>query len=230
MRKGVRASQNVNLLRWAAYYGIAVSWNIIWGFPGETTEQYDRQAAAIPHLIHLLPPGGAGPVWMERFSPLFAQSETYPVKHRAAEASYSYVYPAAFDLDRLAYFFEYEFADALPDTAYDGVRDAVAGWSTAWSAETVPRLTCSAAPGFVQIDDRRYPGREGTYTFEGTLARIYQAISDRAMSAPAVARKLNLPLAAEAIEEIFGEFAARGLVFRDGPLALALALPAVSGR
>ena len=36
MDKGVRAAQNVNLLRWARYYGIDVGWNILWGFPGET--------------------------------------------------------------------------------------------------------------------------------------------------------------------------------------------------
>ncbi len=34
MRKGVTAAQNINLLRWAQYYGIEVSWNLLWGFPG----------------------------------------------------------------------------------------------------------------------------------------------------------------------------------------------------
>ena len=35
MEKGVRASQNVNLLRWCRYYGIDVSWNIIWGLANQ---------------------------------------------------------------------------------------------------------------------------------------------------------------------------------------------------
>ena len=56
MRKGVRASQNVNLLRWAHYYGINVDWNLLWGFPGETEQDYADQAAVIPHLRHLPPP------------------------------------------------------------------------------------------------------------------------------------------------------------------------------
>lgn len=38
MRKGVRAVQNVNLLRWSQYYGIRVSWNLIWGFPGKLSK------------------------------------------------------------------------------------------------------------------------------------------------------------------------------------------------
>ncbi|MEV6493220.1 RiPP maturation radical SAM C-methyltransferase [Actinoplanes sp. NPDC051633] len=229
MRKGVRAAQNVNVLRWATYYGIAVSWNILWGFPGETDQQYAAQAAAIPHLIHLPPPEGADRVWMERFSPLFAQNPD-----REPEASYRYVYPPTMDLGRIAYFFEYEPADALPATAYQGVRDGVAAWTKAWTkawAETTrPSLTFWSAPDLVQIHDGRYAGREGTYTFEGTLARIYQAVSDRAMSAAAVRRRLGLEEPVEEIDEIFREFASCGLMFLDGDLALALALPATPGK
>ena len=44
MRKGVRAIQNVNLLRWAQYYDIDVAWNLLWGFPGETEQDYTEQA------------------------------------------------------------------------------------------------------------------------------------------------------------------------------------------
>ena len=224
MTKGVRASQNVNVLRWATYYGIAVSWNILWGFPGETEQQYAEQAAALPHLVHLPPPGAAGQVWIERFSPLFAR-----LRHREPEASYRYVYPAGMDLDRIAYFFEYDLPDALPDRAYDGMRDGVAAWTRAWSA-IPPRLTSWSAPDFVQIYDARHAGREGTYTFEGTLARIYQAVSDRPATAAAVRRRLDLADPVEAIEEIFRDFASCGLMFVDGPFALALAVPAAPGK
>jgi ribosomal peptide maturation radical SAM protein 1 len=228
MNKGVRASQNVNLLRWAAYYGISVSWNIIWGFPGETRAEYDRMAAAIPDLVHLTPPEGAGRVWLERFSPLFSQPGTYAIKDRRPEASYRYVYPAALDLERIAYFFEYEFTDALPDDAYSGVQDAVAAWSEAWSPAP-PRLVSWSAPGFVQIYDGRHPGRERTCSFDGVHALIYRAINDRARSAAAIGRSLGIDATVE-IEAVLAEFGALGLVFRDGPLALALAVPAVPGR
>jgi hypothetical protein len=72
------------------------------------------------------------------------------------------------------------------------VSDAVVAWTQAWSG-TKPRLIYWSAPDFIQIYDSRHPGREGTYTFEGTLARVYQAVSDRAMSAAAVRRRLDLP-------------------------------------
>ena len=48
MRKGVRAVQNVNLLRWSQYYGIRVSWNLIWGFPGETAAGLYRTGSGHP--------------------------------------------------------------------------------------------------------------------------------------------------------------------------------------
>src|SRR5262245_11680805 len=69
MRKGVRASQNVNLLRWSAHYGVNVLWNILWGFPGETEDDYAQQAVLIPHLVHLQPPIAASRISFERFSP-----------------------------------------------------------------------------------------------------------------------------------------------------------------
>lgn len=219
MNKGVRASQNINLLRWASHYGIAVSWNILWGFPGETAAQYAEQAALIPHLAHLPPPAGAGRIWLERFSPLFTLAG-------APAPSYSYIYPAAVDLGRLAYFFEYDQPGPLPAESYDPVCEAVEAWTKAWSSGTPPRLTSWSAPGFLQIYDGRHPGREGTYTFEGDLARIYQAAGDRALSAGAIRDRLALAMPVAEVEEILDDFAAHGLMVRDGPLALALAVPA----
>jgi ribosomal peptide maturation radical SAM protein 1 len=230
MEKGVRAAQNVNLLRWSEYYGIDVGWNILWGFPGETVDDYAAQAAAVPHLVHLRPPSSAARIWLERFSPLYTQPERFRLRYRAPERSYRYVYPGSVDLDRVAYFFEYEVDGALPDSAYDGLQRAVAAWSEAWKSDQPPVLTYWSAPGFLQIYDGRHPGSEGTYTFTGELADIYLACSDRPTTAAAVRDKLHLDLPVSAIEEAFGEFQQRGLMFLDGSLAVALALPAVAGR
>jgi ribosomal peptide maturation radical SAM protein 1 len=221
MRKGVRASQNVNLLRWATHYGITVGWNVLWGFPGERKEDYTEQAALLPHLVHLPPPVGAGRLWVERFSPLFGESPT-----RTPERSYRYVYPAGVDLQRAAYFFEYDLPGALPDGVYDRMREGVAAWTAAWEQPKRPELTYWSSPGFLQIYDGRHPGAEGTYTFEGTLADLYVACSDRPISAAAVHERLGGRLSMAEIGVAFDEFQQRGLVFRDESLTLALALPA----
>jgi ribosomal peptide maturation radical SAM protein 1 len=229
MRKGVRAVQNINLLRWARYYDIHVDWNILWGFPGETEADYSEQEAAIPHLLHLQPPASAGRVWLERFSPLFAEHEKFRIR-RVPERSYRYIYPGHADLERIAYFFDYELDDGLPAAAYAGVRREVEDWSLAWRAGRQPVLKYWSAPSFVQIYDERREGQGGTYTFEGTLADLYLACSHRPATASAVRRSLGLQLPSEAIQEVFQEFRNRGLMFLDGRLALALALPAVKGR
>jgi ribosomal peptide maturation radical SAM protein 1 len=230
MRKGVRAAQNVNLLRWARYYGIDVAWNVLWGFPGETTDDYTAQSAVVPHLVHLQPPSGAGRIWMERFSPLHADLDAFPREFCRPERSYRYVYPDSVDLDRVAYFFEYGLKDALPDSVYAELSAAVDEWSRAWRDDKPPELTYWSAPGFLQIYDGRHDGRHGTYSFEGSIADIYLACGDRPTTAAAVRSRLGGAVPTGTIEEVFHEFQQRGLMFVDGTLALALALPAITGR
>jgi hypothetical protein len=207
-----------------------VEWNLLWGFPGETVADYAAQAAVIPHLVHLPPPSGAGRIWLERFSPLFTDPRAFPLRSRTPERSYRYIYPAGIDLEKVAYFFDYRLSGALPDSAYRPVTEAVVRWGEARRAATPPVLTYWSAPGFLQIYDGRHPGSEGTYTFDGAVADIYLACTERPIGAAAVREKLGLDWHVEAVEEVLGEFTRRGLVFRDGTLALALGLPAVAGR
>jgi ribosomal peptide maturation radical SAM protein 1 len=230
MRKGVRASQNVNLLRWAQHHNIRVDWNLLWGFPGETEQDYAEQAAVIPHLLHLPPPSTADRIWLERFSPLFTEHAACQFRSKAPERSYRYVYPSDVDLDLVAYFFDYELEGGLPDSSYAAVRSAAADWSNSWLGDERPVLKYWSAPHFVQVYDERQRGQGGTYTFEDTLADLYLACSNRPITAAAVRRQLDLNLPAEAIQEIFCEFEQRGLMFLDGQLALALAVPAVGPR
>jgi ribosomal peptide maturation radical SAM protein 1 len=230
MRKGVRAIQNINLLRWAQYYGIKVDWNLLWGFPGETEQDYAGQEALLPHLRHLPPPVSCARIWLERFSPIFMERDTFRLRHRSPERSYRYVYPDSVDLERAAYFFDYELDGGLPDSTYAGIRRAAGDWSAAWENGSTPVLKYWQAPHFVQIYDERQPGQGGTYTLEDTLADLYLACADRPTTAAAVRRSLNLHLSAEGIKEVFEEFQRQGLMFLDEQFVLALAVPAVTGR
>jgi ribosomal peptide maturation radical SAM protein 1 len=230
MRKGVSAAQNINLLRWAQYYDIDVAWNILWGFPGESEKDYTDQAAVIPYLLHLQPPSSAERIWMERFSPLYTQHNNFRIRSRMPERSYQYVYPGSFDLDRVAYFFDYEADNGLPESAYTDLRRSVQEWSNSWQAGQRPVLKYWSAPHFMQIYDGRRPGHEGTYTLEGTVADIYLACSDRPITATAVQKNLDRRLPVEAVQAILSALQRRGLVFIDGSRALALAVPAVAHR
>ena len=58
-----------------------------------------------------------------------------------------------------------------------------------------------------------------------------QQLADFAtLSVRAVRDRLGLDLPVEAVQEVFAEYRRRGLMFLDGSRALALALPAVTGR
>src|SRR6185369_4349598 len=41
MRKGVTGLQNIRLLKWARQFNLKVHWNLLYGTPGETLEEYE---------------------------------------------------------------------------------------------------------------------------------------------------------------------------------------------
>jgi ribosomal peptide maturation radical SAM protein 1 len=75
MDKGVSGCQNVRALRDAQSAGVTTSWNYLFGFPGETDEDYTDVLRQLPMLVHLDPPSGASRIVIERFSPYFDRPE-----------------------------------------------------------------------------------------------------------------------------------------------------------
>ena len=106
---------------------------------------------------------------------------------------------------------------------------AVAAWQAAKESDHTPSLRYWYVPGFLQIDDHRWPDRIGTYTFESPLADLYLAADEKPVSARQIKERHGLAHPVEEIEEALDEFAARGLMMRDGNLFLGLAIPALGG-
>jgi len=229
MKKGVKGIQNVNLLRWARYYGVTVDWNLLFGFPGETEADYDAQTRLIPHLHHLDAPNTAGRIWMERFSPIFDDRKTFPIRYMKPLDHPTYIYPPDIDLSRVAYYFDYEFAAARSDAHYEDYVRAAHAWRDVWRSGAQPSLTYRWSPGILQISDARRPGTALRYDFPSPLAEIYVAISDRPLTAGAVAAQLGLDDSAVEIVEALAVLEDKGLVMRDSELFLALAIPARAG-
>ena len=53
MRKGTTVLRNIQLLKWCKEYDITVDWNILYGFPGETQEDYDDMLDLLPSINFL---------------------------------------------------------------------------------------------------------------------------------------------------------------------------------
>jgi ribosomal peptide maturation radical SAM protein 1 len=111
MKKGVTALQNIQLLKWCAELKMRVVYNLIWGFPGESPDDYQKMLELIPLITHLCPPVGAGNIRIDRFSPNFNTHKELGFSKLTPYPAYGYVYPLDSKIvDNLAYYFvpEYE--------------------------------------------------------------------------------------------------------------------------
>jgi ribosomal peptide maturation radical SAM protein 1 len=119
MRKGTTAFRNIELLKWCKEYGIKPYWNLLYGFPGETAEDYESTAALIEAIWHLDPPTGYGPIRIDRFSPYHTDPMGFGLVNLRPMAPFTYIYP--FKPQRLAdiaYYFEFDYADGRRDDAF----------------------------------------------------------------------------------------------------------------
>jgi ribosomal peptide maturation radical SAM protein 1 len=107
MRKGTRAIENVALLKWANEHGIAVTWNLLCGFPRERDEEHEAMTELLPSLEHLQPPTGLYEVQVHRFAPFHRDPEGLGIGPIRPLAAYRHIYPFADDrLRKIAYYFE----------------------------------------------------------------------------------------------------------------------------
>jgi ribosomal peptide maturation radical SAM protein 1 len=230
MRKGTTMLRNVRLLKWARYYGVHVSWNMLTGFPGESVSDYKHQVDLIPLLHHLQPPVGCGRVWLERFSPFFFD-ETFPVSGARPIAAYRHIYPEdQFDLSKIAYFFDYEMADTVAPHELEPFSTAVAGWRESWQQPSTPILVYQRAPDWLQIVDRRDPTDPRVHALRGADAAAYEFCGDTDHSARRVCEHLGQvgvgDLTAAQTQTLLTRLCEQGLMVSEEDHFLALAIPA----
>jgi ribosomal peptide maturation radical SAM protein 1 len=228
MRKGADMLQSVRVLKWGHYYGIKVAWNLLTGFPGETVEDYDRQAELIPKLLHLPPPAGGGRIWMERFSPYFTDAD-FPVENLEPWAAYRYVYPEdRVDVRKIAYFFDYEMGDVVTDEQLVPMRKAVHTWMESWRKPRPPILVYQRTPDWIQVVDRRNPDEPQVHAFQGLDAAVYDRCGDTDHTAAKVTTLLRddgFAAEPEEVEEALERFCELDLMIGEDGRYLSLALP-----
>ncbi|WP_406221888.1 RiPP maturation radical SAM C-methyltransferase [Streptomyces decoyicus] len=225
MRKGASKLINIRFLKWAAYYKIDVSWNILAGFPGETEEDYAEQLRLLPLLHHLQPPGGCGRIWLERFSPYFTDP-AFPISDVRPRASYSHVYPASLDHEKIAYFFDYEASGTCSHETVATLNAAVSVWQKRFS-EARPSLVYQRLPGKLTLIDRRtdQPKRA---VLAGWKAEAYESCGDAPRGAAAVSRQLaarDISVSEDEVAAFLAQCCRAGVMVSDDGKYLGLALP-----
>jgi len=129
MGKGTTALENIQFLKWCEEFGIHCIWLFLYGFPGESPDDYTQMAANIPSLIHLTPPVVFRRFRVDRFSPYFDSPAKYGLCNLRPALAYSRIYP--FDeegLSRLAWYFDYDLKDTRDFTYTVPLLDGLKVW------------------------------------------------------------------------------------------------------
>jgi len=156
MRKGVTALQNVQLLKWCYEVGIEPLYNILFGFPGETPEDYTGLADTFRVLGHLRAPSNIQQVLFERFSPYHFEKEKFGLTLKPMEL-YRFVFPESrVNLERIAYYFDGEWQDrgADPQNYIRPALQAWEAWKKSWEQQ---EIFCyyDKGPNYIIIHDNR---------------------------------------------------------------------------
>jgi len=235
MKKGTSAIRNVHVLRMFAEIGIWPMWNYLYGFPGETADDYDGILDwSAPALFHLPAPYVGFGLSMMRFSQYFRHPERYGVAIDGPLPHYDFIYDLPPEqIARIAYYFRYSYLDGYdPEHVGARVKRFVADWQRAYYMDKAS-LVARLSRGGVVLEDTRF-GVAQTLRLVGADARLY-----RIMECP---RRPD-QLAAEMLKAAPAEYLRAGgesglvarlaqweaarLVFREGRLYVALAIPEV---
>lgn len=231
MKKGIKGIHNVELLKWARYYDVEVGWNILFGFPGEQIEDVTQQVEWVNAITHLPPPSRCDRIWLERFSPYYTQRDFYPVRNLRPRKSYAFVYPSdKVDLARIAYFFDYEMGETLPQEAWRPLQKAVSEWQAKWLGNRkVPSLTYKKVFDLIFISDNRFKSSPTIHKYSGPQADLYCLCETRrplSECAKFLQERHGPGFSGEEfLENTVEEFIARRLMIRENDILLSLALP-----
>lgn len=232
MDKGVTPMQNILCLKWSSYYRVAVSWNILLGFPGETNEDYRRQIELLPSLFHLQAPEATGKFWLQRFSPYFTRPHEYGVRITGPGMAYEYVYDAArLDLLKVAYDFEYELDHWPVDPhLYQELVSLVEEWQRRARGSDRPFLYYSKSMDYITVYDGRDPQAPTRQRFDWPAAGIIEACNEAAKSRDQIRvilkeAKRDRTLSDDELNDALGVLTSRRILYEEREKYFTLAIP-----
>jgi ribosomal peptide maturation radical SAM protein 1 len=229
MDKGVTALQNIQFLRQARRYDLQLIYNVLVGFPGEPEDEYEKQAALIPLITHLQPPGWWGRIHLDRFSPYFYRPADFGVTGMRPARAYQHVFPDLPDdlLGHVAFIFDFD----APG------RDRIPAY-TAPLLEEVRRWADVAADAFLThtddgtclvVRDGRAPDRLERHELDGLARDVYLACEEP-QSAARLAGRLSVD--ESHLRKALNDLADRRLLVAEDDrwLTLGLAADTASGK
>lgn len=228
IRKGTCGLRNVQLLKWCREYGIGVDWNILYGVPGETREDYDDMLAMFPAIEFLDPPVACGPIRMDRFSPYFEKPEEFGLINVRPMKPYAFLYPFPQEcLMRIAYHFDFDYRPGEAPAGYaDDVIRSAEEWrqkeerGLLWSVRQPDGslLLCDSRPGAVLHEVKLSGCEAAAYGFCDAFHSFAAIVQHLREGWPGV------EISEEGVRAFLESLAANRLMITDGPNWLSLAV------
>lgn len=166
MNKGVDAGQNILLLRNARSLGMLVSWNLLWGFPGDLAVYYEETLNLLPLIGHLQPPVVFRHLSLDRFSRYFEQPEDFKIQTLRPWAVYNMVYPEWAEVEKLAYRFTGDYHSGAHDhpELIREIAGRVEYWDKTWKRTKLDMVP--VAGGYIVRDTRGIEGNKESHILD----------------------------------------------------------------
>jgi ribosomal peptide maturation radical SAM protein 1 len=223
MRKGVKAIQNVQLLKWSTEYDIKVDWNFLWGFPGEEPSEYDKMAKMMPLISHLQPPTRGSEIRIDRFSPNFTESGEHGFTQLEPYEAYYELYTGLSrqSVANIAYYFQaYWPGKDSVDEYTKKASEIIHRWKLHHAKSTLAFL--ESGNRVLIFDSRPMVFGKHVYCLDSLRSRVY-LLCDKALTVSALVSQIPDAVATQ-IQGILSEFCEKGIMLRLGEEYLALAV------
>lgn len=226
MGKGVTALQNIQLLKWCKELGVTVSWNILWGFPGEDPQEYARMTELIPYLTHLPGPQAAARIRLDRFSPNFEYAKSFGISRVKPHPAYFHLYPLPPEvIANLAYYFVYDYSEERDVLNYtSALWYEVEKW---WNAQEASDLFCVDNGSHLLVWDLRPVAARLLTVLTGSQRILYESCQS-----PRTANELKRMIEKEPdcnsetdVQPLLEPLVKSGLMVQDQKSYLSLAIP-----
>ena len=224
MNKGVSVLQNLAFLKACRQYGITPSWNLLYGFPGESIDDFVSQLRLMPAVRHLCPPNSAAPLVYARNNEYTLHPEKYGL-HLTPAPMYGFICPDddAF-IDDIAIY--YDSGKPLSDSikrAGNALNDDVSKWQKENPLGNRVRLEAAETEnGCLVIDTRSCRDVRAQLLFGAEKAVFL--LCDGITSRQTLLEKLSPSFEPDEIDRAITSLLMKKLMVKSGELFLTLAV------
>nr|WP_300150720.1 RiPP maturation radical SAM C-methyltransferase [Propionicimonas sp.] len=221
--KGANLLQHVNFLKWCKFYGIAVTYPILYGAPTETALRLQNMATLIERIVHLPPPVQLNRLRMYRGSGYWHMRDQLEFEDIEPLACDQLGYDADGDaIEDLVFSFNYRLdrADAVEYAhSLELLRERVEKWQTSYPTSDLVYADSGAAMVVTRVEH----GSAQLQVIDDPLAMAVL----RGCEEVALLARLRTRLAAdhEEFQRTVSRLVADNVLLEEGGRALNLAIP-----